>query len=267
MTKRMRTSIVLMASLAALLALAAAAVFAQNVDPLNIGSKYAWGENIGWLNAQPSGPTGPGLTVTSTDVTGYMWSEHAGWMNFSCKTNSLCGGAAGSWGVGNDGAGHLSGYAWGENSGWLNFSCGTNSACGGPAGTWGVSIDPATGIFSGQAWGENVGWITFNCTSTSSCGSVAYQVQTGWPVDTDGDGVLSYDELMLSFVNLKLNAKEERMTEAFQRLDLNGDGRVSIEELEAVLLKEGLVSSKDELRRLVKDVDTDKKATKITFDD
>ena len=42
---------------------AASAVLAENVDPAGDGSQYAWGENIGWLNAEPQGDGGPGLTV------------------------------------------------------------------------------------------------------------------------------------------------------------------------------------------------------------
>jgi len=49
--------------------------------------------------------------------------------------------------------------------------------------------------------------------------------------DVNGDGVLSYDELLLTCVQRKLNAKEERIWEAFCRLDLNGDGRVTVDEL------------------------------------
>lgn len=34
--------------------------FADNVDPNNDGSHFAWSENLGWLNARPNGPGGPG---------------------------------------------------------------------------------------------------------------------------------------------------------------------------------------------------------------
>ena len=36
---------------------------AENVDPTNDGSQYAWGENVGWLNAEPGGDGGPGVQV------------------------------------------------------------------------------------------------------------------------------------------------------------------------------------------------------------
>jgi hypothetical protein len=112
---------------------------AENIDPDNDGSQYAWGENVGWINFEPS--QGEGVTVTDSAVTGKAWGENIGWINLSPATG----------GVVNDGAGNLSGYAWGENVGWINF---------GPTNA-GVKIDPATGAFSGKAWEENIGWINF----------------------------------------------------------------------------------------------------------
>ena len=113
---------------------------AENIDPDNDGSRYAWGQNVGWINFKPS--QGPGVTVTSTGLTGYAWGENIGWINLSPSFG----------GVTNDGVGNLSGYAWGENIGWINFA----------PGNGGVKIDPFTGLFSGWAWGENIGWINFS---------------------------------------------------------------------------------------------------------
>jgi len=53
--------------------------------------------------------------------------------------------------------------------------------------------------------------------------------------DVDGDGALSYNELLMTCVQRKVNAKEERLWNAFCKLDLNGDGRVTKEEIEQVL--------------------------------
>jgi len=116
-------------------------VSAENIDPDNDDSQFAWGENVGWLNLEPDGDNGPGVVVTDSVLTGYMWGENVGWIKLNPENG----------GVVNDGLGNLSGYAWGENVGWINFS---------PAGG-GVTINPATGVFSGFAWGENVGWINF----------------------------------------------------------------------------------------------------------
>src|SRR4030042_1572917 len=98
---------------------------AENIDPDNDGSQYAWGENVGWINFEPS--QGEGVTVTDSAVTGKAWGENIGWFNLSPATG----------GVINDANGNLSGYAWGENVGWINF---------GPTNA-GVIINPATGPF------------------------------------------------------------------------------------------------------------------------
>lgn len=136
---------------------------AENIDPGGNGLRYAWGENVGWLNAEPSGNGGPGVQVSDFELTGSMWGENVGWISLSCTNRSTCGTA--SYGVVNNGHGVLSGYAWSENTGWINF---------GPADA-GVVIDPGTGDFSGRAWGENVGWITF-----ASTGVNPFKVTTGW---------------------------------------------------------------------------------------
>jgi hypothetical protein len=130
---------------------------AGNIDPGNDGSQYCYGENIGWINLQPS--SGTGITVTNTAVSGFAWGENTGWINFSPANG----------GVLNDGNGNLSGYAWAENAGWINFA---------PTGG-GVWIN-ACGEFNGMAWGENIGWI-----SCRSDGANAFKVTTSWlsPID------------------------------------------------------------------------------------
>jgi len=156
--------------LAVIVLLAGGVAIAENIDPAHDGSKYAWAENLGWINAQPGGPGGPGVQVSDSDLTGWAWSENAGWISLSC-TNRSCAGEA--FGVTNDGCGALAGYAWSENAGWINFAP-TPGVCGGDP-TCGVKISPTTGIFSGRTWSENAGWITF-----SSAGPNPYRVATSW---------------------------------------------------------------------------------------
>ena len=142
-----------------------------NIDPDDNGSQFAYGENIGWTNFEPS--FGPGVTVTDSAITGCAWAENVGWI----RMDSVFGGVI------NDGLGNLSGYAWGENVGWISFSCENTGTCDSVA--YGVSIDPITGEFSGNAWGENIGWITFR-----SMGAVDYGVTTSWVAsvnDCEGD--------------------------------------------------------------------------------
>ena len=123
------------------------ATSSENIDPENTDNQYAYGENIGWINFEPS-MTETGAIVSREKVEGFVWAENIGWINLSPENYG---------GVLNDGMGNLSGYAWGENVGWINF----NPQVEGDPTAYGVKID-ANGNFSGLAWGENIGWINFN---------------------------------------------------------------------------------------------------------
>jgi hypothetical protein len=180
-TKRLRAIPLALAALAVLAF--AGMVLAENVDPNNDNSQFAWSENRGWLNAEPANCNNCGVHVTNTGLSGYVWGENIGWVNLSCRNNNACSGPGGNWGVTNNGSGALSGYAWAENAGWISFSCQNNpSTCAG-TGNYGVTVSPSTGVFSGYAWGENIGWISFSDTTP-----IAYKVQTS---DGDGDGVFA----------------------------------------------------------------------------
>jgi uncharacterized repeat protein (TIGR01451 family) len=154
---------------------------AENIDPQNNDSQFAWGENVGWINAEPDGDGGPGVEVQIDKLTGYMWGENTGWISLSCENEATC--LTLDYGVTNDGVGNLGGFAWGENIGWINFSCANNSTCG--TANYGVTIDPDDGEFSGYAWSENVGWISFSCENNSSCGTLDYGLQTAWTLRAD----------------------------------------------------------------------------------
>lgn len=129
--------------------------------------KYAWGENIGWVNF---GCSNCNVRITDSALTGYVWSENYGWINLAPTAS----------GVGNDNEGHLSGYAWGENLGWIDFS--------------GVTIN-SSGEFTGYASGTVTGQINFDC---ANC-----KVKTDWrprsarlacnnSSDDDSDGKIDY---------------------------------------------------------------------------
>ena len=127
-------------------------------------SRYAWSENLGWIDF---GTSGGAVTVTDSTLTGYAWGETAGWISLNCSNTSSCGTV--DYKVANNNEGTLTGYAFGENIGWVQFA---------PIGG-GVTID-SSGDFAGYAWGENTGWVVFNCSTTSSCGTVSYKVNTDW---------------------------------------------------------------------------------------
>ncbi len=124
---------------------------AANIDLENTGNKYAWSQNVGWLNFKPI--YGEGVQVYRDRVEGFAWAENIGWLNLSPENYG---------GVANDGSGNLSGYAWGENVGWINFK----PVVPGNSTDYGVKID-ADGNFSGWAWGENIGWINFGLSTNN----------------------------------------------------------------------------------------------------
>lgn len=156
------------------LALFPSGALAENIDPDNDGSQFAWSQNFGWLNAEPGSDGGLGVQVEDEVVTGFLWSSRTGWISLSCENFQLCVQGR-EYGVTNDGLGVLSGYAWsGVNIGWISFSCKNTDSC--DSNPWGVTIDPKTGEFSGFAWNSNTGWISFR----NSPGSTPYGVTTSW---------------------------------------------------------------------------------------
>lgn len=117
--------------------------------------KYAWGENVGWINASS---THESLTLSQDGLTGYAWGENIGWIKFDYDgVAGALNTTATNWGVTHDGNGNLGGYAWGENVGWINFNS-THEQ---------VTVNLNTGDFSGYGWGENIGWINFGHSLTS----------------------------------------------------------------------------------------------------
>jgi len=139
----------------------AADVLAENIDPFEISSQYAYCENAGWVNFEPNvAEPNVGATVTGEGLRGLIWAENIGWINLA-----PCFG-----GVVNDGTGQLEGFAWGENVGWINFG----PSVPGDPNRYGVTIDDE-GDLDGWAWGENIGWIHFQSLSP-----VSYKVQTSW---------------------------------------------------------------------------------------
>ena len=178
---------IMVLSIFVMIGMGAITAHAENIDPDNDDSQYAYGENVGYLNFEPGGNGGSGAEVTNSAVTGYVWGENIGWINLSPVSYG---------GVVNDGAGNLSGYAWGENVGWINFK---------PTGG-GVTIG-ADGVFDGWAWGENIGWIHLKNLA------IPYKVKTSWsPVQTNhppvaADQSVTTDEN--TAVNITLTASDQ----------------------------------------------------------
>ncbi len=157
---------------ALVLCLCTAPALSENIDPAGDDARFAWAENVGWINAGPLGAGGPGVEVHDFELTGWLWGENIGWISTSCKNTVSC--AAVSYSVLNDGQGNLSGTAWAENAGWILFR--PTDATGVPVA--GVTIDPSTGQFGGAAWGEAIGWLNFDPDPAG-----AYGIRTGWTCD------------------------------------------------------------------------------------
>ena len=86
MFTRLRKRILPAVVLATLLAAVASLVAAETIDPTSSDAQYAWGENVGWINAEPAG--GQGVTVSGLNLTGYMWGENIGWIVFDYTTSA-----------------------------------------------------------------------------------------------------------------------------------------------------------------------------------
>jgi hypothetical protein len=143
--------------------------------PTNL-NRYAYGENIGWIDFDPIVSGTPTMQIGDNGLTGYVWGENIGWINLGSAggppyANTL----STNWGLNNttegcaSGYSCLYGYAYGENIGWINFDpiySGTH---------YGVKISTTgstAGQFSGYAYGENIGWVSFSGTG--------YGVITDW---------------------------------------------------------------------------------------
>lgn len=115
--------------------------------------KYAWGENIGWVNFACDNCN---INITDNGISGDAWSKQYGWINLNPTTS----------GIKNNGEGLLSGSAWSSNLGWINFT--------------GVTIDTR-----GDFWGyatikSDNSRINFNCANADSCSSANFKVKTDW---------------------------------------------------------------------------------------
>lgn len=169
------------------------------IDPAN---KYAYGANIGWINAE--GDIANGAVIGQAFCEGYMYGANVGWIHLGDGTpvsgTAYANNSAGDYGINHDGLGNLTGYAYGANIGWVNFE----QTHGQP------KVDLLTGALSGYVWGANVGWIDLAGVVTLTLGtgpdSDADDIPDAWEYghtntlvvlnggDSDGDGVSDLDE-------------------------------------------------------------------------
>ncbi|HTY88227.1 MAG TPA: thrombospondin type 3 repeat-containing protein [Candidatus Acidoferrum sp.] len=133
------------------------------IDAVN---KYAYGANIGWLNAYADGANG--AVIGDYYCMGYLYAANVGWINLGSGSPAngiqYQNNSGTDFGINQDGLGNLRGYAYGANIGWINFE-----------NTGAPKVDLRTGILSGYVWSANCGWISLS-------NAVAYvQTDTLWP--------------------------------------------------------------------------------------
>jgi hypothetical protein len=112
-------------------------------------SGYAWSENIGWIDFQPSGP----YPVEPNHSAKREGNKLTGWARILSIKEAAENDNSGDW------------------QGWIKLS---GTAQNGSS--YGVEINPVTGRLSGYAWSDELGWIkfydvlaNFNSTSTLNC--------------------------------------------------------------------------------------------------
>ncbi len=153
----------------------AAPLGALAVSSISDTNKYAYGANVGWINAR--GDATNGAVIGEYVCSGNLWGANIGWINLGdgTPTNGVRYGntSQNDFGVNNDGAGVLRGFAYGANVGWINFESNGNPR-----------INLLTRTMDGYAWGANIGWISLS----NAFAYVQADTMVGG-ADGDGDGI------------------------------------------------------------------------------
>lgn len=109
-------------------------------DTLGIDG-VAWGNELGWVTLDPTGPEGLVINTTTGAISGKAWSQVAGWVNFAPTGQ----------GVSINSSGEFAGWAWagGPYGGWIKFDCTDGAACvktdWRPVGVRTVTTTPTSG--------------------------------------------------------------------------------------------------------------------------
>ncbi len=201
-------------------ALGAPVLGQSNVDPVR---KFAWGENIGFVNFRDANAASQGVVVRYRRLAGFGWGENIGWINFGDGTPGAAPYYANTSGADHGvnvlPSGDCFGYAWGENIGWINF----NTAPTLSAFNQQARVDRPNGRLRGYAWGENVGWINLDNTN------VFVEFDSLCPGDYNRDGVI--DLLDLLAFNADWSAGLGQVVPAGTLGDIDGSGTVDLLDL------------------------------------
>src|ERR1035441_8046164 len=120
---------------------------------IDTNNAYAYGANIGWVNAFADGTNG--AVIGQFYCTGYIYSANVGWISLG-NSNGPANGYSYSnlgtdYGVNNvGGSGQLAGTAYGANIGWITFEQ-----------TYGLpQLNLHNSNLTGDAYSASVGWIS-----------------------------------------------------------------------------------------------------------
>ncbi len=177
---------------------------AQASTTIDSGNAFAYGANVGWLNAHGDGSGG--AVIGQLVCSGNIYAANAGWINLGSglPANGIYyqNNSGSDFGVNQDGLGNLRGYAYSANVGWINFE-----------NTGAPMVDLNTGNLSGSVWSANCGWISLS-------NAVAHvQTDTIQPSDSNGDGIPDAWELVyFGTINININA------------DPNGSGKTVLQD-------------------------------------
>lgn len=187
--------------------LATAAMAQTNVDSVN---KFAWSENIGWMNWRDAGaPAGSqGADIAGSYLSGFVWCENTGYVNLGDGTpangSAYLNTSGLDFGVNILPDQRLGGLAWGENVGWINF---------GPFATLPIAqqarFDTSSGRLRGYAWGENLGWVNLDDSN--------HFVGVSCPADYNVDGIVDFFDYLDFVADFAANQPQS---------DFNADGVV-----------------------------------------
>ena len=177
---------------------------------IDTNTAFAYGANIGWINARADGGTN-GAVIGEFYCSGYIYAANVGWISLGVSNGPVNGYSysnisSNDWGVNNAGGGQLSGMAYSANVGWINFE----QTFGQPG------VDLHSGTLTGYVYSANCGWISLsNSVAVLQTDSISSA-----PLDANGLPI-AWEKEFFGTTNINANA------------DPDGDGLSNAQEYQA----------------------------------